>query len=411
MSEQNLLDSDTSTVNKLASLADNDTESTDQLDDNGGAAGDLLADDKPADESDEQEEVSGDSETDGTGENSEDEIELSDEDLDPNDIELQTPVKMKEVLKKYPDLKKDFPELIAANFREKEYAELLPTVEDAKLAVERSTTLAKFEEVLIEKGEVDKVLSVVKEQNPGSFDRIVNNYMQTLQQVDPQAHNFVVNSTISRYLNIAYARSANNPDLQTAIQMIYQATFPGAAPATNYGKPVSEEESAAIKAARETQAKAETSMLEFHKTQVDRLVGNTIKHTINNNIDPKGVMTPYIKRKAVEDCYNLVEKAIKGDKKFNSIITGIWGKAQKENFAKTELDRIISASKGRAKSVLKEAIVATRTEVLKGISQKKVESGQTKFKVQDTAPARKTTASSTKADNRGKTTFQRLSEP
>ena len=128
------------TVNKLAALdvEDIDTQEVDNEDT------ELLQVDVPDDTvNEEADETESNQETDD--EEEEEEIE---EDIDPNDIELQVPVKMKELLAKYPNIKKDFPELIAANFREKEYAEIFPTPEDAKEAVEKVATLDKFQQLI-----------------------------------------------------------------------------------------------------------------------------------------------------------------------------------------------------------------------------------------------------------------------
>src|SRR6185436_17783046 len=59
-------------------------------------------------------------------------------------LELVTPVARREILKKYPTLFKDFPYLEKAYYREQQFTELLPTIDDAKQAVAKSETLDKF---------------------------------------------------------------------------------------------------------------------------------------------------------------------------------------------------------------------------------------------------------------------------
>src|SRR5881396_2432670 len=78
----------------------------------------------------------------------EDELKELEEELkepDEEKLELVTPIPRREILAKYPQLFKDFPYLEKAYYREQQFTELLPTIEDAKIAVEKSSILDKFE--------------------------------------------------------------------------------------------------------------------------------------------------------------------------------------------------------------------------------------------------------------------------
>src|SRR6188508_1980225 len=54
------------------------------------------------------------------------------------DLELTTPVRRKEILAKYPKLFKDFPYLEKAYYREQQFTEINPTIEDARVASEKA---------------------------------------------------------------------------------------------------------------------------------------------------------------------------------------------------------------------------------------------------------------------------------
>src|SRR5215469_7143808 len=68
----------------------------------------------------------------------EEEVKLNDDDID-----IDSPVKRKELLAAYPDIFKKFPYLEKSMYREQQYSELFPTMSDAKVAAERSQILAR----------------------------------------------------------------------------------------------------------------------------------------------------------------------------------------------------------------------------------------------------------------------------
>ena len=73
----------------------------------------------------------------------EDELADLEEELDGPDeekLELTTPVRRKEILTKYPNLFKDFPYLEKAYYREQQFTEIYPTIDDARAASEKGQT-------------------------------------------------------------------------------------------------------------------------------------------------------------------------------------------------------------------------------------------------------------------------------
>ena len=70
-----------------------------------------------------------------------------DEDEDLED--LVTPARRKDILAKYPALFKDFPYLEKAYYRDQQFTELLPTIADAKAAVEKAEILDRTEQLVM----------------------------------------------------------------------------------------------------------------------------------------------------------------------------------------------------------------------------------------------------------------------
>ena len=111
------------------------------------------------------------------------------------DLELTTPVRRREILSKYPKLFKDFPYLEKAYYREQQFTELLPTIQDAQAAVNKARILDSVEQQVMN-GDITTVLQAAKQENPESFNRIADNYLPALRQVDQQAYFHVLGNVI-----------------------------------------------------------------------------------------------------------------------------------------------------------------------------------------------------------------------
>src|SRR6187399_1594582 len=87
-------------------------------------------------------------EEDGEKSKEDDELKEIEEELDgpkEEDLELMTPVRRREILAKYPKLFKDFPYLEKAYYREQQFTEVYPTIQDARAAHEKSQILDRVE--------------------------------------------------------------------------------------------------------------------------------------------------------------------------------------------------------------------------------------------------------------------------
>ncbi len=381
-------------------------DSDDDKDDDLPVKKDKVKDDDKSDEADETD----------TDESDDDEIKIVDDeddeekldDIDTNDLELQVPVSKKEILAKYPNLFKDFKFLETAYYKEQKYSELLPTIEDAKEAVERSETLKKFEETIFS-GNTGEVLKVVKEQDPEAFGKIVENYLPNLMATDQKAYYHVIGNVMNQLVTemTQAAKSSGNEDLEIAAGLVRRYVFNSdkveIKPFTDTVQTKENKESDKIKKEREqfNQERFQTVASDLY-TRTD----NLLRRTIYDNIDPKGVMSEYVKKNAVKDCLNEVKNLMK-DKRFNDGINNLWRAAEKKSYNKEATDQIKKAILGRAKSLLPTVINKTRTEALKGSSVIKNKEDKSERGVSQVRT--KEVARSTTARKPGESTFDFLS--
>lgn len=324
-----------------------------------------------------------DTETDeGEDEDEKETIELVDDeqgDDEPKETEekLAIPVKKGLILKKYPELFKDFPILEKTYYAHQKYAEVFATPEEAQEAAERVGTLDKFEKHLVEDGSLIEVLTAVKETNPESFNKIVDDYFEVLGKVDPQAQlhvaGGVIKGLIVNMIKAARSQGEKGEPLAEAAHIINQYIFGSDQfePQGKLSKQTPENEEA--KKLQKEREEFTNQKYEDARSTLNGKVTNILKSTINANIDPKGGMTDYVKRNAVNDALNIVNEAIRNDKAFMKILDGLWKNAFQKNFDKNALAQIESALKSKARTVLEGAIKKVRNEAFRGLNTSRTE--------------------------------------
>lgn len=301
--------------------------------------------------------------------------EIEDELQEPTDeqLELVTPVRRREILAKYPQLFKDFPYLEKAYYREQQFTELLPTIEDAKQAVEAKSILDSFEKDLMG-GNSETVLKAVKAENPAAFAKMADNYMLTLRNVDEAAY-FNVLGNITKHTIAAMvqeARSSKNEELQNAALLLNQFVFGTStweAPKT-LAKPEQPGDKDKENNISEREKQFLNTQLESTRGDLNTRVNNTLRNTIQAHIDPKESMTPYVRRNAERDAMEKLTDLVNKDSRFKVLVDKLWEKAYKDGFTPEAKERIKSAYLSRAKTLLPSVIKMARNEALRGVGKR-----------------------------------------
>lgn len=348
---------------------------------------DLLADDKPLEGEEELEKVEEqddnkedllekDDKKTSKKDEKEEELELEDEpEINEDELDDTQDVPRKEILAKYPDLFKQFPQLEKAYYREKAYSEILPTIQDAKSAVEKSENYDKFETTILS-GNLDAVLESVKSADQNAFAKIVDNYMPNLLKADQAAYNHVLGDILQRTIvtMVQTANKESNEDLKAAAIIAHKFLFgtENFNPVGKFNKKAPED--------NEEQTKLNNEKTEFFQQKFDGALEdvttrsmNTVKSTISNHIDPKNVMTDYVKRVAIRDAMEEVEQIIGKDTRFKVIVDKLWEKAFNSNFSKSSMDDIKRALENRARTILPSVISKHRNSALRGLGKRVTE--------------------------------------
>jgi hypothetical protein len=297
------------------------------------------------------------------------EDELEDELKDKtDDDEVVVGVRRKEVLAKYPNIFKEFPHLDKAVYREQKYAEMLPTLRDAKAAVDKADTLDKFQNDLIE-GRTANILKAVKEEDPEAFNGLVDNYLVELGKVDQGAYYHVLGNVIKN--SVIAMHNSQDEDTKTAAAILYKFFFNS----DKFEPPTQLSTRSANKDEREKkieerEQKFQQEQLETHINTVNTRVDNSIRSAIDKNIDPKQSMNDWQRDRAIKDCSEELESQIDKDVRFKGLLDKLWERAAENNFSQDSLDKIRSAYLSKAKGLLPEIIRSTRNKALRGLGRK-----------------------------------------
>jgi len=298
----------------------------------------------------------------------EEEVEDLTKEIEEEKLELTTPVRRKEILQKYPNLFKDFPYLEKAYYREQQFTEVLPTIEDAKIAVEKAETLDNFEKDLMS-GSTETILKSVKDGSTEAFNKLVDNYLPTLAKVDPQAFQHVVGNVTKHTIMAMFreGQESSNEALKNAALILNQFVFG----TSNFTAPVPlakpDEAKSELQSERQ---KFLQERFEIARNDLGTKITNTLKATIEQNIDPRKSMTDYVRRNAMRDAQEQLSQLIEKDTRFRQIYDKLWEKAFQSNFSKDSMDRLRSTYFSKAKTLLPTVIKQARNEALKGLGKK-----------------------------------------
>lgn len=308
-----------------------------------------------------------------------DELKEIEDELKPPEeedlLEITTPVRRKEILAKYPKLFKDFPYLEKAYYREQQFTELLPTIQDAKVAVEKAQILDKTERDVMN-GDLTSILNAAKQESQESFYKIADNYLPALKHVDQQAYYHVLGNVIKDTIITMVREGRNLGDqgapLTAAANVLNQFVFGSQQfqPPVNLSRQPRPDEQSREAEIRQQEHSRVMTHFESVRDDLQTKADNVLKSTIDGYIDPRGTMTDYVKGHAVKEALDNLEDLIEKDTRFRSLLDKLWEKAFESNFDKTVTDRIKSAYLSKAKTLLPSVIKTARNHALKGLGKR-----------------------------------------
>jgi hypothetical protein len=307
-----------------------------------------------------------------------DELKEIEEELEgpkEEDLELMTPVRRREILAKYPKLFKDFPYLEKAYYREQQFTEVFPTINDARMSAEKAQILDNVEAQVMN-GDITSVLEAAKSENQEAFLRIADNYLPTLRKVDQGAYYHVlgnvIKDTIITMVREGRALGEQGAPLQAAANILNQFVFGSqnfSAP-TNLSRQQPPEEQQRQQQIEQQDRQRAYDQFESTREQLQTKADNVLMATIDGNIDPRNTMTDYVKQHAVREAYDKLDDLLSKDRQFRGLLDRLWEKAHQSGYSRESTDKIKSAYLSKAKTLLPSVIKKVRNDALKGLGRR-----------------------------------------
>jgi hypothetical protein len=329
--------------------------------------------------SDEDEPAEIEEETEESGKDEEvDELKEIEEELEgpkEEDLELMTPVRRREILAKYPKLFKDFPYLEKAYYREQQFTEVFPTIQDARMSAEKARVLDNVEAQVMN-GNIGSVLQAAKSENPEAFNRIADNYLPALRAVDQQAYYHVlgnvIKDTIVTMVREGRALGDQGAPLQAAANILNQFVFGSQnfSPPTTLSRQSDPREQNREQQYQQLEQQRAYQAFESVREDLQTKADNVLTATIDGNIDPRGSMTDYVKNHAVKEAHEKLEDLLSKDKQFRGLLDRLWERAHERGYDKDSTDKIKSAYLSKAKTLLPTVIKKARNDALKGLGRR-----------------------------------------
>lgn len=266
-----------------------------------------------------------------------------------------------------PELFKKHPELRGVIFREQQYSEFFPTVEDAKEAAEAAETFNTFQED-IASGNPETLLEAVKEIGSDNLENFAANFLPSLEKVSKETYYQVIYPEFKKMLRFALS----NPD-ENVKQSARNINF------ILFGD-TDVEKDAGLKPRRQDPREDRVSKRE--KELEDRIynnffteVGGTSKgraFRIISKAFEGSDMSPLIQKNLTEEIYKRVGNEMAADGRHMATMNNLWKQARKAGFTTEWKDRITNAYLSRAKVLIPKL----RQQVLSEAKVSSVRSGK-----------------------------------
>lgn len=332
---------------------------------------------KTKDESDDDESDGSEDEVDDLEEDQDDDEENDDPD-DEDDDEFSGDL-IQDVKKASPDLFKKLPQLREVLKEYDKFIEIVPTVEDAQIAVKNAGFLRQMYND-VSSGDVDKTsnfLKAIKETNPTAFEDFSHTILGSIAKISPDLYGQVLMEPVSKALKSMYAAGikAGNKNLAAAAIWAYDHFFDTKDIKSNLEprKKITEETEEQKNFKKEKQ-EFETTALTTFKTGVVEVVNHSMALSIKKQLD--GIeMSEYQKRNIVRDIFQLVDANMGNDKRYMASVDSLFNQARSGKYNADWKTRIVKNYLQRGRQVLNPIVIKVLKEAgIKGKPKQQVES-------------------------------------
>jgi hypothetical protein len=317
------------------------------------------SEDEPSEEDEEESDEDKDKE-----EEEEEEEESEEEQADSEGV-----LSVKDITAKYPKVFKDFPELKKNFFLARQYEQIIPTVDDARAAVEQANYYQYFQAKVLQ-GDAKEVLdSISNSGEKKALQKFTENFLPSLKEVDESSFYRVTTPVIQQVLYAAVQQgvSSNDKNLAEAAKWIHNFVFGN----PNVGKPQwanREPQDEQIDPERQQfirdKMQFERSRMEESMSEVSGNIVSEMKKIIIKDLDPRNEMQPYMRKKLLEDIIQETGRILSRDQHHLRKMDSLWENLRATGMRQNGKTRIKDTYLARAIQALPSVRARLKAEAL-----------------------------------------------
>lgn len=262
----------------------------------------------------------------------------------------------KEIKAKFPSFFKEFPEMREVYFREREFTNLFPTVEDAQEAFNQSVAFQAIERDL-RQGSISSLVQALSNVDPEATERLAENFLPEIYERSPDLYYRVLNPILERFVKAVYdeGQRTNNESYKAAalyfsqfawghtdIDKLGQEEQPRVDPRIEQEKRKLAQQRAAIETQRYQEVHSQVSA-RAQKMLINEIVKDIAGVKFDNN---------YVRDSVVRDIFSKLNEVLTADSNHMRLMHSLWQKAYKEGFSPESRNRIVTTLLARAKRIL-----------------------------------------------------------
>ena len=271
----------------------------------------------------------------------------------------------KTIKEKYPELAKD-KDFKNVFFRDKEFTQLFPTVQDAKDSFEKSQLLEMLDGSLSQ-GDPSQFLDALAAPTKQKF---AQNILPALHALDKNLFKVATQPLIFEMLNEIHAIGEKNSDenLQISVKNIAKVLTGKFEVPPRAQKPGNSEPDPEKQALLERTRTLEANQRNQFFEKADNSIKKQLIKTIEDGLDPKNELSDFTKQALIDKILEETKSSVASDQAFAAKMKHLAKQAEKAGYPPDYMPRFISAYLGRARQLAltlrakhKSAAVAKRT--------------------------------------------------
>jgi hypothetical protein len=256
-----------------------------------------------------------------------------------------------------------------AFFREQQFTEIFPTVEEAQKAADAQLAYESITEAVVG-GDTDKFFAQLKEASSSGMEKFSKNFFPSLMEVDKDLALDVATPIVKRFLNNVYEHSktmTNEQDkknVANAAKIVRRVLFGGSFEEIESDKGIlakeKKEESEVDKDKKEYFAKKYNDLY----TEVANLCNTKLDEEINKGLDDLTKTKPGLKRILAKQIRDAVRDKMQTDKNHLARMNSLWHREDRNGFSGTLKQSLLTTFMAKAKSLVPKERALARKEAL-----------------------------------------------